>query len=294
MDKLNPTFQDTPVASQAQPGVSSWFTTENTSGVFSDSQLAWLNAQGWRVTGAVIENTRSWYSMRRRVIRPEAVLDELASSYTDAYNEGRTLNDRRYDDLLTIYTNVLSETEDTFNTLETDDDAYEVLIEALITALGTDYTTYAADVDDDLDDWGTDLLAEINARFDAESSKAQQSLLDRGLYSSTMWTTISAGVERERTRALNNANDTIEQRQLELKHKVFNEQQQMRQRTLAARDRLRTYLSSARDRQVAVRNQAAEALGRLVERREDGYPDLAEIGRLAASLGAGSAEAFSA
>ena len=293
MDKLNPTFQATPVTTQATAGVSSWFTSEYTGGIFTESQLGWLHAAGWRVTAAVIENTRSWYALTRRVVKPENILRSLVSDYTDAYNEGRQLNDQRYDDLLVLYTAVLDKTENAFNALETDDDAYEVLIEAIVTAVGTDYTTYAADVDDDLDSWGTDLLAEINARFDAESSKAQQSLVDRGLYSSTMWVTFSAGVERERTRALNNANDQIEQRQLELKHKVYAEQQSMRGRMLEARTRLRAYLSSARDRQVVVRNAAAETIGRLVEARTDGYPDLSEIGQLAASLGAGSAQAFS-
>ena len=39
------------------------------------------------------------YVLRRRIIKPENVLDDLVQSYTDAYNEGRQLNDQRYDDL---------------------------------------------------------------------------------------------------------------------------------------------------------------------------------------------------
>ncbi len=293
MDKLNPVFQATPVTTQSAPSVSSWFVSESTSGVFTSSEFAWLHAQGWRVTAAVIENARTWYALTRRVIRPESVLRELTASYTDAYNAGRQLNDQRYDDLLVLYASVLDETEDTFNTQETADATFEAAIEAILASIGSDYTAFAADVDGDLDDWGTALLADINARFDAELAKGRQSLVDRGLYSSTMWTTISAGIERERTRALNDANDRIEDKQTNLKKHVYNEQQSMRTRLLAARDRLRSYLSNARDRQVAVRNAAAEALGRLVERRTDSYPDIAEVGRLAASLGAGSAEAFS-
>src|SRR3990167_3139915 len=220
MDKLAPAIQATPVTEQSVPSVSGWYTTQSTSGAFTSSEFAWLQAQGWRPTSIVISGGSTSYTLTRRVLKPESVLNDLVSSYTYAYNTGRQLNDQRFDDLVVLYLSILDETEDTFNTLETDDDTYETLVETIITALGTDHTAYAADVDDDLDDWGTDLLAEINARFDAELSKAQQSLLDRGLYTSTMWTTISAGVERERTRALNQANDTIEQRQLELKHKV--------------------------------------------------------------------------
>lgn len=293
MEKLTPVIRDTPVTTALTPAVSSWYSSEATAGIFTSSEFAWLQAQGWRPVAIVIENTRTWYALSRRIIKPESVLQDLVGSYTDAYNEGRQLNDQRYDDLVVLYTALLDRTEDTFNTLEEGDETYEALVEAIVTAVGTDFDTYSADVTGTLDAWGTSLLAEINARFDAELDKAEQNLIDRGLYSSTMWTTISAGVERERTRALTDAGDKITQAQLALSHKVYDEQQGMRSRVLAARDRLRVYVTSARDRQVATRNATAEALARLVERREDGYPNLAEIGRLAASLGAGSAESFS-
>ena len=293
MDKLNPTFQDTPVTTQPAISPSIWYGSEATAGIFTAAEVGWMHAQGWKTTSIVTSGGISTYFFSRRILRPENVLADLVQSYTEAYNEGRQLNDQRYDDLLVLYTALLDKTENTFNTQETADGTFETLIEALITSLGTDFDAWSADVDGDLDAWGETLRDDIDARFDAELSKAQQSLIDRGLYSSAHWTTISAGIERERSRALNQAEDTIAQRQLELKNKVYAEQESMRARVMAARDRLRTYLSSARDRQVAVRNATAEALGRLVERREDSYPDLSEVGRLAAGLGAGSPEAFS-
>lgn len=296
MDKLNPTIQATNLTTKTAESVSDWYETQYMSGNWNASEAAWLFAQGWRphvssYSGSTGETT--YLSLQRRALKPESVLDDLVESYTDAYNEGRALNDQRYDDLVVLYSAILDKTEDAYNTLETDDDTFEALVEAILTNVASDFSSYDTDVDGDLDDWGTDLLAEINARFDAELSKAQQSLVDRGLYTSTMWTTISAGVERERTRALNQANDTIEQRQLELKHKVYSEKVSMRERLMAARHRLRDFLRTAKDRQVAARNATAEALARLVERRTDSYPDLGEIGRLAAGLGAGSPEAFS-
>lgn len=293
MDKLNPSFQATPVTVQAALSPTVWYGSEATAGVFTAAEVGWMHAQGWRTTAIVTSGGESTYFFSRRILRPENVLSELVSSYTAAYNEGRQLNDQRYDDLLVLYTAILDKTENTFNTQETADGTFEVLIEALIGQLGTDFTAYAADVDGDLDAWGASLLAEINARFNAELGKAQQALIDRGLYSGALWLVASAGIERERTRALNDANDKIIAAQLALKHKVYAEQEAMRTKVMASRERIRTYLSSARDRQVAARNAAAEALARLVERREDSYPDLSEVGRLAAGLGAGSPEAFS-
>ncbi len=293
MDKLTPVIQATTITTKSAESVSGWYTTQSTAGIYTQGEAAWMAAQGWLTVAIVTEGGQSTYFFQRRIIKPESVLGALTASYTTAYNEGRQINDQRYDDIVTLYTTVLDRTEDSYNTLETSDSTWEALIVALINSIDSDYTTYAADVGGDLDDWGTALLAEINARFDAESSKAQQALVDRGLYSGSMWTTTSAGIERERTRSLNDANDKIAQRQLELKHKVYGEHVGVRNRVLAARDRLQTFLHAAKDRQVALRNAAVDALAGIVERRTDSYPDLAEIGRLAGQLGAGSAESFS-
>lgn len=301
MDKLTPSFQETPVTTKVAESVSTWFKTESITAELGDDELGWQLAQGWviasqryvtRVSGSTSVTTTE-YTLHRRAIDPEAVISDLVESYTNAYNAGRTLNDQRYDDLIVLWTAALDKTEDSFNLLETDDATYEGLAETLIAAVGTDFDAYDADVTGDLDDWGTDLLAEINARFDARLSSGQQELLNRGLYSSTQWTTTAAGIERERTRALNNANDTIAQRKLELKHRVYGELKNVSSRVMEARERLRNFLNSAKDRQVAARNALIGALHRLVEGRTDSYPDMAEIGRLATALGAGHPESYS-
>jgi hypothetical protein len=255
--------------------------------------MAWLYAQGW-------QNERINYddyghatgSLFRRVIKPESVLDDLVESYTEAYNEGRQLNDQRYDDLVVLYKAVISESQDEWDSLLTEDATFETLIGNLVTKIESDHSTFAADVDGDLDDYGDSMRLQINARFDAELSKAQQALADRGMYNTTTWPTTSAGIERERTLALTDLEDKITQQQVALKQKVQAELTSMRGRVLAARDRLHATLTGARDRRLAARNAIVEALGRFVERRTDSYPSLDEIGKLATALGAGSAEAL--
>lgn len=293
MDKLNLVWQDTGLVNEVAANPFTWYVTETTSGYFTQSELAFLTAQGWRPYLTDLTGANVLYYLSRQVIHPALVLRDLIASYTTAYNEGRHLNDQRYDDVLLLYAVVLDKTEDTLNSNADLDTTHKALIESIIAAMEAAYSAYATDVDGDLDSWGTSLLAEINARFDAESSKANQSLIDRGLYTGLLTTNASTAVERERSRALAQAQDTITQRQLELKHKVYDEGQAMRDRILLAYERLRSYLAGALDRQIAVRNAAADALGRFVERREDDYPDLTEIGRLAAALGQGSPEAFS-
>ena len=292
MDKLNPVFQATPLTPQVAASVSSWYVTESTI-AYSSAELPWLQSQGWKVFFADLRQPAfPIYSLSRRVIKPELALNELVTDYTAAYNEGRQLNDQRYDDLVVLYTSMLDKTEDELNADVTDDTAHDANIRAIIAAMEAAYAAYDTDVSDDLDAWGTSLVADVNARFDAELSKAVQALIDRGLSTGLLSTNASASVERERTRALAVTNDTIQQRKTELKHKVYDAGMDMRSRILTAYERLRDRLSGVTERRVALRNAAAEALGRLVERREDGYPNLSEIGRLAAALGAGSPEAF--
>jgi hypothetical protein len=294
VDKLNPTFQDTFIRGVTAPTISDWYTSETTGGFFSTSDLAWMMAQGWRVTGSLsYPDGTVHYSFSRRVLKPEKALKELTDSYTEAYNDGRQLNDQRYDDLLVLWLSILDKTEDSFNALESDDDTFETAINLLIAQLETDHTSYETDVDGHLTAFGVSQRLDINTRFDSELTKAEQSLIDRGMYSSTLWTTMSAGIERERTRSLNEFADKITLQELQIKHTVQNNRNSSRGRIHSAKERLREQLRAGVDRQVVIRNQIGEALHRLVEGRSDSYPDMAEIGKVAGLLGAGSPEAFS-
>jgi len=293
MDKLVPVFQPTPVSVQSAFTIGNWYETEVTSGYFSNADLAWMMAQGWRVSLVINYPTgEKFYQFTRRVLKPEKALKDLISSYTDAYNDCRQLNDQRYDDLLVLWLSVLDKTENSFNTLETKDTTFEGKIETLITAIESDQTSYDADVDGHLATFGTTQTADINARFDSESTKAKQALIDRGVYSTTLWTTMSAGIERERNRALNDLTDRITLQELEIKHRVQAQRVSSRDRIVASRERLRSQLRDGVDRQVLVRNQVAESLHRLVEGRTDSYPDMSEVGKVAGLLGAGSPEAY--
>jgi hypothetical protein len=293
MDSITPEFQSTPVVSRRPESVSTWYDTEYHQ--FSDmpgDQLAWLYAQGWEnYQVRYDEHGNATGTLTRRVLKPESVLDDLVESYTEAYNEGRELNDQRYDDLVVLYSTVLSNSEDVLSDLADDEDDFEDAVESIITLMGSDYTSYANDVDGHLDDYGDSMRLQINARFDAELSKAQQALVDRGTYNTTTWPTTSAGIERERTLALTDLEDKIAQQELRIKDRVYQAKADMRARVLAARDRVRSELRGATDRRLATRNAIVDALARFVERRTDSYPDLDSIGRLAASLGAGSPEA---
>ena len=143
-----------------------------------------------------------------------------------------------------------------------------------------------------VDDYGDARREAINNRFDAQVSEAQQSLIDRGIFNSTVWDPVEAGIERERTFALNEVEERISDRSLNLEHKLYEEQKDVRSRILAARERLFSALQSASESRLTQRNTLVDALARFMERRTDSYPDLTAVGNLAASLGSGTPNTF--
>lgn len=296
MESISPSIYitDTDPLHQLTPVVSAWFEVKtHTVDNLGPDQLAWLFAQGWEIANINYDQYGNGTgTLRRTEIKSQQVLQSLLGDYVTAYNEGRGLNDQRYDELVTIYEATLANSQVEYASMETDDAAYDVLIEDIITAIGTDHTTYAADVDGDLDDWDTSITARINTRFDNQLASAAQGLTNRGMYNSTVWASISTGIERERELALSDLADKKIEKQLNLKHQVQGQLVNMRSRVLAARDRLRGTIHNASDQRLAARNAVVMAMTAFMERRTDSYPDLAQVGQMAAALGTGSGHAF--
>jgi hypothetical protein len=260
----------------------------------TDDQIVWLLAQGWIVWQMAINNIGQddqYYSywMKRRVISGEKVLTALVEDYSNAYNDGREANDTRYDDIVTLYAVVSDEMQDELISLDTKETTYEALIEALITVIQTDHTSHDSEVSDDLDAWGTAQTTRINTQYDSELTKAQNDLIDRGMNNATLWASVSAGIERERAIALNEHNDRIIVQQLSLNERLYEAKTRMRDRVLAARDRLFASLHNGAMTRENMREKIITALCNFMERRTDSYPDLTAIGNAAAELGAGTA-----
>jgi len=298
----------TPI-SQAVIDASGWYATESMTLSNADpAQVPWLMAQGWAGVVTTTEVTRKvltplapvWGEMvgtgvfvcngtlTRRILKAELALKALVASFTAAYNEGRELNDTRYDEIVTLYAVMIDQAQMEITSLEAADSTYDGLVQIIITAIGTDYDAYAADVTGALATYGAGSILQINTRFDNELAKARTGLVNRGMYNTTIWNSISAGIERERTLALSDFNDKIIKLQVEEKHRLHQVRVGMRQNVLAARDRLRTQFHDSRLRRLDLRDQVLTALNNFMERRTDSYPDLGSLATLAGNLGAGA------
>lgn len=310
MDKINPLayIVDTDPVPEAVLDASGWFETETMSFTNSDSQAAyleWYMAQGWIVynqstvletvpLGPTESGTRVvahiTYYLRRRKLQSERVLNDLIRQFTEAYNEGRSINDQRYDEIVEIYNVMLDKTESDITAMDASGFDYSAQIEALILLLETDFNAYVVDVDGLLDAYGAPRLAEINLKFDNELALARQNLLDRGLYNTTSFAaSISPGIERNRELALTDAQDKIVDRKILNKSKIYENKTEFRNRAMTAYERLMALKRDNKLTPLKYRNDVLSAMLNFMERRTDDYPGLDGLANIAAQLGYGEA-----
>jgi len=273
--------------------VSSWYKDESASGV-SEENIAWMIAQGWRQDGDATKDGEGnkTFKMKRRQVDSEKLLQDLVSDYTTAYNEGRTLNDSRYDEIVTLYSVMQRNSQIDWQSREAGDTTTERLILILTNALDSDYDSYESTARALMNGYGTSLLVAINTRFDNLLTSAAQDLTNRGMYNSTVWTAVAAGIETQRSIALADANDQIALRQTGLRTQLHHDKSTMRSKVISASERVWTLISASADTRLNSRNAVMTALLSFMERRTDSYPSLDQIGRLATALGAGNAAGF--
>ena len=290
--KFNPLeyITDVDPAAEAAMDASGWFTTETMQFQQKDGEeemLAWHVAAGWQIqsTKRLDSLERTDYTMCRRKMQSEKILQSMITEFTDSYNEGRTINDSRYDELVTLWATMSDRTEDDINALSTTETNYVDLLDTVVAQLPTDFDTYSDYVDGLLDGWGDSMRLEVNDRFNAMRASERQELTNRGMYNTTVWTSASAGIERERSVALTDLEDKILERLLDSKNQEQRFLVDMRNGTLAAYSRVLTVRQDNVLRPLEVRNKILTSMFNFMERREDSYPDLGNLANIAAQLG---------
>jgi len=296
MDKISPLLLITDSDPVPEPVVSAsgWYTTETHEHYQywrDEDKVAWLIAQGWYVTQQTNYPTAdppyTFYRLERRRLLPERALSDLVSQFTSAYNEGRTINDQRYDEIVAVYAAMLDKGQDEFQLQRKESRTYEDLAETLIASVGSDYSTYSSAQTGALSTWGDSQRDAVETQFDNLLAARRADLISRGLYNTTLWESISAGIERERAKALNVVEDQILARQVELTDRVYARQVEMRRNVQAAGERLHNLMEEGRLKMLDMRNRILGAMLNFMERRQDEYPGLENLGELASKLGMG-------
>jgi len=264
---------------------------------FAEQGYEWYTSPAWTdinspfgspfsMTGRYIPSaTTAVYRMRRRKLQAERCLQSMITEFTNAYNEGRSINDSRYDELVQLYNVMLDKSETEMAATDAVASGYNTVIDSIIAKLGTDFTTHEGVVTGLLDDYGDSLREEINTRFDNELSKAEQALVDRGMYNTTVWTSVSAGIETQRSKALTDLEDKIADKTLANQDRLHALRINMRNGMMDAHFKLLEKKQANAYKPLEFRNAIFKFMLDFMERRTDDYPGIDGLANIAAQLG---------
>jgi len=248
------------------------------------------------VSGASTTTTDSagspyWYAyntvrLTRRRMQAERVLRDMVASFTDAYNEGREMNNERYDELVACYLLMLQQTKDktdAFADLDTSD--FKPLADQVTDAIKQAMQEYKDSVGDLPEDWMQSRIAEINRKFDALLAEAMQKMVDAGTYNSTVWPTTAAGIERNRQDALNALKDDMVTLKVDVMGRIATMTADVGQKLLDCGIRIIEARQKLLIGPIELYNTVVKWMLDFMERRDDDYPSLESLVTVADKLG---------
>ena len=232
-----------------------------------------------------------WYAynrirLKRRRMQTELVLKDMIAQFTKAYNEGRQINDERYDDLVALYALMLSRTEDEANAfagLNVDD--FKPLAKLVTDEIKKAIEEYKSAVGNLPADWMQSRIDEINRKFDALLAEAKSKMVSAGTYNSTVWPTTASGIERDRQIALNNLKDDMVTLKVDVYGKIASMTADVGKGLLDCEIRILEMQNKMMLGPTEMRNQVFKWMLDFMERRDDDYPGLESISQIAERLG---------
>jgi len=229
--------------------------------------------------------------LKRRKMQSETVLQDMIESFTKAYNEGRTVNDERYDELVALYSIMLRRTEDEANALPLSVDDFKPLADMVTNAVKKALENYAASVSDLPDDWMRSRIEEINRKFDALLGEAKSKMVSAGTYNSTVWPTTASGIERDRQIALNELKDAMVTLRVDVMGKIAGITADIGGKLLDCETRIIEAQHKLLLGPTELRNTVFKWMLDFMERRDDDYPGLDQLVTVADRLGYGDGAA---
>ena len=287
---------------------------------FGPEAVGWLLAQGWVMTGTgprtlydtqystsrssgsrtFSDGSRMSYSssasapvgraaaqtanFKRTRINPKTVLQHMITEFTKGYNEGRRLNDQRYDYIVRLYAAIVVRTQDELSRFDFSEADYTPLIDQITASLRDLPSTYSSRVDAIVNGLGDGNELAVNERFDELVSKAKADLTHRGLYNSTLWSSTIAEIERQRAIALAEVRDKAANLKLSALGSAADVRAKVAGAILGVIERL-VSIKQNLTRPIELRNAAFKDMLDFMERRTDEYPGLADMAKIITQVG---------
>lgn len=280
---------------------------------FGSESVGWLLAQGWVMTsagessGSVLKSVNEQSGTRhfsdgskqtylsktssivgqykkqrakfKRVrINPRVLLKHMIGEFTKGYNEGRRLNDQRYDELVKLYAALAVKTQEDANRVSLSGFDFSPLVEQMVRGILALPDDYGRKVDAVVATIGGGGELAINERFDELVAKAKSDLVSRGLWNSTLYAATIAEIERQRAIAL----DEARAKNASLKLSALDAAASLRTKLA---DAILSLVERQTYKPAELRFNALKAMFDFMERRTDDYPGLAEIAGIVKQIG---------
>jgi hypothetical protein len=297
-----------PITQIALP-VSAWMLTYTAADVPKDS-VPWMLAQGWQIVSTDLDNSTTpptpYYNMARSGMATSAMLQSLVNVYTLAYNEGRTKNALRYDNIVANWTTQIGQCITELDNMVGDSNAYVSLYLGQLGSLMSQIdgqiaaaTSQAAGIIGLAGNLGSGELIRINEQFDNLNATNAQQLASRGFYSSAILTQATARVERERNLAILELNDRINREKIEIQKFQVQTQHELIGRQLEANMQRLAGLTETHRQEMDLYKYMIDTTNGIIiglfgfqERRTDAYPSLEVMSQICSQLGDASSTSW--
>lgn len=229
----------------------------------------------------------AWQKIRleRRRMQAELVLQSMVDTFVANFNEGRKINVDRYEELVALYALMVSQTQDDAANIDLDSIDFEPLFDEVKAAITEKLSQYQSVADQIPADWLESRKADINLKFNNLIGEAKAKMIGDGTYNGTVWPSVLAGIEHQRSHALDALKDDSVTLKLSAYGDIAKTTAALYGQMIDAQVRVFEALKAKKTTPITLRNEVLKWMYDFMERRTDDHVKIEELATLVQQLG---------
>ena len=229
----------------------------------------------------------AWQKIRleRRRMQAELVLQSMVDTFVANFNEGRKINVDRYEELVALYALMVSQTQDDAANIDLDSIDFEPLFDEVKAAIKEKLSEYQSVADQIPSDWLESRKADINLKFNNLIGEARAKMVSDGTYNGTIWPSVLAGIEHQRSHALDALKDESVTMKLTAYGDIAKTTASLYGQMIDAQVRVFEALKSKKTTPITLRNEVLKWMYDFMERRTDDHVKIEELATLVQQIG---------
>lgn len=229
----------------------------------------------------------AWQKIRleRRRMQAELVLQSMVDTFVANFNEGRKINVDRYEELVALYALMVSQTQDDAANIDLDSIDFEPLFDEVKAAIKEKLSEYQSVANQIPSDWLESRKADINLKFDNLIGEARAKMVSDGTYNGTVWPSVLAGIEHQRSHALDALKDESVTLKLSAYGDIAKTTAALYGQMIDAQVRVFEALKSKKTTPITLRNEVLKWMYDFMERRTDDHVKIEELATLVEQMG---------